>query len=134
MDGSAPDAWMAEVNKAFEAKHPGVKVKVEKQIWNGIQEKVTTALSEDTPPDVLELGNTQTAGYAVTGGLADLTGDKATLGYDGWNKGMLASSELDGKLYSARGTPPAVSSSTTRPPSRRPVSPRRRPAPSGSTV
>ncbi|MFF5634326.1 extracellular solute-binding protein [Streptomyces sp. NPDC012825] len=101
MDGSAPDAWMTELNKAFEAKHPGVKVKVEKQVWNGIQEKVTTALSEDTPPDVLELGNTQTAGYAVTGGLADLTADKATLGYDGWNKGMVASNELDGKLYSA---------------------------------
>lgn len=101
MDGSAPDAWMAGVNKEFEAKHPGVKVKVEKQQWNGIQEKVTTALSEDTPPDVLELGNTQTAGYAVTGGLADLSGDKAKLGYDGWNKGMTASAELDGKLYSA---------------------------------
>ncbi len=101
MDGSAPDAWIQEVNKDFEAKHKGVKVKVEVQQWNGIQEKVTTALSEDTPPDVLELGNTQTAGYAVTGGLADLTEDKAKLGYDGWNKGMLASSELDGKLYSA---------------------------------
>ncbi|MDT9688243.1 extracellular solute-binding protein [Streptomyces sp. P9(2023)] len=100
MDGSAPDAWMAEVNKEFEAKNPGVKVKVEKQQWNGIQEKITTALSEDTPPDVLELGNTQTAGFAVTGGLADLTADKAKLGYDGWNKGMLASTELDGKLYS----------------------------------
>ncbi|WP_351232490.1 extracellular solute-binding protein [Streptomyces sp. NPDC002133] len=101
MDGSAPEAWIAEVNKEFEAKHKGVKVKVETQQWNGIQEKVTTALSEDTPPDVLELGNTQTAGYAVTGGLADLTEDKAELGYDGWNKGMLASAELDGKLYSA---------------------------------
>ncbi|MGW0118334.1 extracellular solute-binding protein [Streptomyces sp. NPDC003327] len=101
MDGSAPDAWMEGVNKEFEAKHPGVKVKVEKQVWNGIQEKVTTALSEDTPPDVLELGNTQTAGYAVTGGLADLSGDKDKLGYAGWNKGMVASAELDGKLYSA---------------------------------
>ncbi|MCH0538287.1 extracellular solute-binding protein [Streptomyces sp. MUM 203J] len=101
MDGSAPDAWIKEVNKEFEAKHKNVKVKVEVQQWNGIQEKVTTALSEDTPPDVLELGNTQTAGYAATGGLADLTEDKATFGYDGWNKGMLASNELDGKLYSA---------------------------------
>ncbi|GAA4901270.1 extracellular solute-binding protein [Streptomyces coeruleoprunus] len=101
MDGSAPDAWIKEVNKEFEAQHKGVKVKVEVQQWNGIQEKVTTALSEDTPPDVLELGNTQTAGYAATGGLADLTGDKAKLGADGWNKGMLASNELDGKLYSA---------------------------------
>ncbi|MGW0559411.1 extracellular solute-binding protein [Streptomyces sp. NPDC003016] len=101
MDGSAPDDWMAGVNKEFEAKHPGVKVKVEKQQWNGIQEKLTTALSEDTPPDVVELGNTQTAGYAVTGGLADLSGDKADLGYDDWNKGMVPAAELDGKLYAA---------------------------------
>ncbi|MFP3988023.1 extracellular solute-binding protein [Streptomyces sp. E11-3] len=101
MDGSAPEAWIKEVNKEFEAKHEGVKVKVEEQKWNGIQEKVTTALSEDTPPDVIELGNTQTAGYAATEGLADLTDDKAKLGYDGWNKGMVASAELDGKLYAA---------------------------------
>ncbi|WP_418959056.1 extracellular solute-binding protein [Streptomyces tritici] len=101
MDGSAPDAWMAAVNKEFEAAHKGVKVKVEKQQWNGIQEKVTAALSEDNAPDVLELGNTQTTGYAATGGLADLTGDKAKLGYDNWNKGILPSAELDGKLYAA---------------------------------
>ncbi|MFG2328928.1 extracellular solute-binding protein [Streptomyces sp. NPDC048604] len=101
MDGSAPDAWMAAVNKEFEASHKGVKVKVEKQQWNGIQEKVTAALSEDNAPDVLELGNTQTTGYAATGGLADLTGDKAKLGYDAWNKGILPSAELDGKLYAA---------------------------------
>ncbi|MER5934288.1 extracellular solute-binding protein [Streptomyces sp. NPDC002054] len=101
MDGSAPDAWIAEVNKEFEAKHPGTKVKVEVQQWKGIQEKVTTALSENTPPDVIELGNTQTAGYAVTGGLADLTGDKAKFGADAWAKGMLPSAEVDGKLYSA---------------------------------
>ncbi|MCB5180138.1 extracellular solute-binding protein [Streptomyces antimicrobicus] len=101
MDGSAPKAWLDEVNKEFEAKHPNTKVKVEIQQWKGIQEKVTTALSENTPPDVIELGNTQTAGYAVTGGLADLTGDKAKLGADAWQKGMLASAEVDGKLYSA---------------------------------
>ncbi|MCP3756892.1 extracellular solute-binding protein [Streptomyces sp. TBY4] len=101
MDGSAPKAWIDAVNAEFSAKHPGVTVKVETQQWKGIQEKVTTALSENTPPDVLELGNTQTAGYAVTGGLADLTKDKAKLGADAWAKGMLASAEIDGKLYSA---------------------------------
>ncbi|MFC9823810.1 extracellular solute-binding protein [Streptomyces erythrochromogenes] len=101
MDGSAPKAWIDEVNKEFSAKHPGVTVKVEEQKWTGIQEKVTTALSENNPPDVLELGNTQTAGYAVTGGLADLTKDKAALGADAWQKSMLASAEVDGKLYSA---------------------------------
>lgn len=101
MDGSAPKAWIDEVNKEFSAKHPGVTVKVEEQKWTGIQEKVTTALSENNPPDVLELGNTQTAYYAVTGGLADLTKDKAKLGADAWQKSMLASAEIDGKLYSA---------------------------------
>ncbi|MEU3774021.1 extracellular solute-binding protein [Streptomyces sp. NPDC032472] len=101
MDGSAPKTWIDEVNKEFSAKHPGVTVKVEVQAWKGIQEKVTTALSENTPPDVLELGNTQTAGYAVTGGLADLTKDKGKLGADAWQKSMLESAEYEGKLYSA---------------------------------
>ncbi|WP_433545757.1 extracellular solute-binding protein [Streptomyces sp. CA-294286] len=101
MDGSAPAPWIEAVNKEFQAKHKDVKVDVKIQKWDGIQEKVTTALSEDTPPDVIELGNTQTAGYAATGGLADLTEDKAKLGADGWNKGMLPSAELDGKLYAA---------------------------------
>jgi N,N'-diacetylchitobiose transport system substrate-binding protein len=100
MDGSAPDAWAKELNKAFEAEH-GVEVELKVQQWNGIQEKITTALSEDTPPDVLELGNTQTAGYAVTGGLADLTGMKSELGHADWNEGMLSSAELDGRLYAA---------------------------------
>lgn len=101
MDGSAPEAWAKELNKEFEAKHKGAKVEIKVQQWNGIQEKITTALSEDSPPDVIELGNTQTAGYAVTGGLADLTDMKSELGYDKWNKGMLPSTELDDKLYSA---------------------------------
>lgn len=101
MDGSAPDPWVKALNKEFEAKHKGYKVEIKTQQWNGIQEKITTALSEDSPPDVLELGNTQTAGYAVTGGLADLSDMKSELGYDKWNKGMVPSAELDGKLYSA---------------------------------
>ncbi|GAA2400710.1 N,N'-diacetylchitobiose ABC transporter substrate-binding protein DasA [Streptomyces glaucosporus] len=101
MDGSAPEEWVEALNKEFEAEHKGVTVKIEEQQWNGIQEKITTALSEDAPPDVIELGNTQTAGYAVTGGLADLTGIKDELNYDSWNKGMLPSAELDGKLYAA---------------------------------
>ncbi|OEV05893.1 extracellular solute-binding protein [Streptomyces oceani] len=101
MDGSAPDAWAKELNKAFEAKHKGVQVEIKVQHWNGIQEKITTALSEDSPPDVLELGNTQTSGYAATGGLAELTDMKGKLGYDSWNEGMVPSTELDGKLYSA---------------------------------
>ncbi|MEW1900720.1 MULTISPECIES: extracellular solute-binding protein [unclassified Streptomyces] len=101
MDGSAPKEWIDGVNKEFEASHPGVKVKVETQQWTDIQTKVTTALSENTPPDVLEIGNTQTTGYAASGGLADLTGDKDKLGYANWSEGIKPSAELEGKLYAA---------------------------------
>ncbi|WP_165987485.1 extracellular solute-binding protein [Streptomyces sp. YIM 98790] len=95
MTGSAPDTWLEELNTAFEAEH-GVDVKVEIQEWNGIQEKITTALSEDGTVDVLEIGNTQTVGFAATGGLAEL-GD---LGGEPWNATMLESAQVDGTLYS----------------------------------
>ena len=83
MDGSAPPQWSKDVQAAFEKK-TGAKLKFEIQKWDGIQQKITTALSEDTPPDVLEVGNTQTAGYAASGGLMDITSLKSSLGGDDW--------------------------------------------------
>ena len=98
MQGSAPDAWLEELNAEFEKEH-GVKVNVEIQQWTGIQETITTGLSEDGTVDVLELGNTQTPGFANTGGLADLTDSRGELGYDERYEGNLASVEFDGQLY-----------------------------------
>jgi N,N'-diacetylchitobiose transport system substrate-binding protein len=98
MQGSAPEAWLDDLNAAFEEEH-GVKVNVEIQQWTGIQETITTGLSEDGTVDVLELGNTQTPGFANTGGLADLTDIRDDLGYDEWYEGSLASVEFDGELY-----------------------------------
>lgn len=72
MDGSTPKQWTKDVKAAFEKK-TGAKLKLEVQQWNGIQQKITTALSESDPPDVIEVGNTQTPAYARTGGLADLS-------------------------------------------------------------
>jgi N,N'-diacetylchitobiose transport system substrate-binding protein len=94
MDGSAPEDWLSELNAAFEAEH-GVTVNVETQQWDGIQERVTTALSEDGTVDVLEIGNTQTVGYANTGGLAELS----DLAGEPWNENMLASAQVDDTLY-----------------------------------
>ncbi|GAB3119147.1 N,N'-diacetylchitobiose ABC transporter substrate-binding protein DasA [Streptomyces calidiresistens] len=94
MDGSAPDAWIEELNTAFEEEH-GVSVNVEIQEWNGIQEKITTALSEDGTVDVLEIGNTQTVGFAATGGLADLGEFEG----EAWNATMLDSATVDDTLY-----------------------------------
>src|SRR5690349_8574650 len=73
MSGSAPTTLTDELNKEFETAHPGVKVRYEVQQWNGIQQKLTTALAGDNPPDVIEIGNTQTPAFASQGVLADLS-------------------------------------------------------------
>lgn len=59
MDGSTPPGWTKDLTAAFKKK-TGATLKFETQQWNGIQQKITTALSESTPPDVIEVGNTQT--------------------------------------------------------------------------
>ncbi|MEU8969201.1 extracellular solute-binding protein [Streptomyces monashensis] len=99
MDGSAPPQWTKDVQAAFE-KQTGAKVNFQIQKWDGIQQKITTALSEDTPPDVLEVGNTQTPAYAATGGLADLADVKKAIGAD-WTPSVSQSSVYDGKQYAA---------------------------------
>lgn len=97
MDGSTPDGWKKDVTADFEKK-TGAKLKFEIQQWNGIQQKVTTALSESNPPDVLEIGNTQTPAYAQTQGLADLSDLKKDIGGD-WTPSMNESAVYDGKQY-----------------------------------
>lgn len=97
MDGSSPDDWQADLAKEFEAKTKA-KVKFENQQWNGIQQKLTTALSEENPPDVFEIGNTQTPAYAKTGGLADLGDLKKEIGAD-WTEALNESSVFEGKQY-----------------------------------
>ncbi|MFF1282398.1 extracellular solute-binding protein [Streptomyces sp. NPDC058299] len=99
MDGSTPDQWSKDVTAAFEKK-TGAKLKFETQKWDGIQQKITTALSESTPPDVLEVGNTQTPAYAATGGLADLSDLKKEIGSD-WTPSVSQSSVYEGKQYAA---------------------------------
>ncbi|MEV5319262.1 extracellular solute-binding protein [Streptomyces sp. NPDC052687] len=99
MDGSAPEEWTKEVQTAFEKK-TGAKVEFETQKWDGIQQKVTTALSESNPPDVIEIGNTQTPAYAATGGLAELDDLKKEIGAD-WTPTLNESSIYEGKQYGA---------------------------------
>jgi N,N'-diacetylchitobiose transport system substrate-binding protein len=99
MDGSAPDQLVADLNTEFTAAHQGVTVTYQKQQWNGILEKLTTALASNDPPDVIELGNTQTAKFAASGALADLSGKVGDLGGQNWLKAMTESGAWDGKQY-----------------------------------
>ncbi|MFJ9178270.1 extracellular solute-binding protein [Streptomyces sp. NPDC102360] len=99
MDGSTPAKWTKDLQAAFEKK-TGAKLKFETQKWDGIQQKITTALSESTPPDVIEVGNTQTPAYAATGGLADLSDLKKEIGSE-WTESVSKSSVYEGKQYAA---------------------------------
>lgn len=99
MDGSTPDQWQKDLTAEFEKK-TGAKVKFETQVWDGIQQKLTTALSEENPPDVFEIGNTQTPAYAKTGGLADLSDLKKEIGAD-WAENFNKATVVDGKQYAA---------------------------------
>ena len=99
MDGSAPTTLTDALHKEFQDSHSGVTVKYEIQKWPGIQEKLTTALSSNNPPDVIELGNTQTAKFAAEETLLDLSGDAADLNGDQWLGGLKDSLTWDGKQY-----------------------------------
>nr|WP_202447589.1 extracellular solute-binding protein [Streptomyces sp. SID5468] len=101
MSGSNPPGWTKDITAAFEKQNPGVTVDVKVQVWDGIQQKLTTALSESNPPDVVEIGNTQTPYYAATGGLMDLSGDKAGLGGNDWVPAINASAVFQGKQFAA---------------------------------
>ncbi|WP_204314841.1 sugar ABC transporter substrate-binding protein [Bifidobacterium aerophilum] len=99
MQGDQSEDTIKAINERF-TKETGVKVDVQTQVWADINTKVTTALSTDTPPDVIDLGNTQVAGFAVSGGLLDLT-DKADDMRQGhtWLSGLEEPATIDGRLY-----------------------------------
>ncbi|CAM3389994.1 sugar ABC transporter substrate-binding protein [Kibdelosporangium persicum] len=99
MTGSAPDTLTSALHKEFQDANPGVKIKYEIQQWNGIQQKLTTALASQTPPDVIELGNTQTPQFAAQGVLADLTDSVNDMNGSQWLKGLKDSATFDGKVY-----------------------------------
>ncbi|MCX4548318.1 extracellular solute-binding protein [Streptomyces sp. NBC_01387] len=97
MSGSNPPGWTKTVQAEFEKKTQA-KLNIQVQDWNGIQQKITTSLSESNPPDVLEIGNTQTPAYAKTGGLADLGDLKSEIG-GSWADAVNKPSIYEGKQY-----------------------------------
>ncbi|MFG2820960.1 extracellular solute-binding protein [Kitasatospora sp. NPDC048365] len=103
MDGDYSDETLKAINDRF-TQQTGAKVDVQVQSWDGIETKVTTALATSTPPDVLDIGNTQVAGFAANGGLLDLT----AYGHDlrqgqTWVEGLEGPATVDGKLYAVPG-------------------------------
>lgn len=79
MNGSLNDNSVVQLDTDFQVSHPGWKVNYQVQQWNGIVDKLTTALSSNTPPDVVEMGNTQAITFEAAGALADLSSDRKSV-------------------------------------------------------
>lgn len=84
----------------FEDENPGATLTIEEQQWEGLVERLTTALSsESETPDVVEVGNTQAATFTTAGAFADLTDQLADLGGDDLLPGFVAAGTADGATY-----------------------------------
>nr|WP_232542861.1 extracellular solute-binding protein [Streptomyces sp. QHH-9511] len=99
MKDSVTDAFLSRFRAGFQAEHKDIELDVQIQEWDGIGEKVTAALASKDAPDVIEVGNTQVAQYAASGGVRDLTDRTAELNGADWLPGLAEPGKVDGKQY-----------------------------------
>ncbi|WP_329032506.1 extracellular solute-binding protein [Streptomyces sp. NBC_01725] len=99
MRDSVSAAFQKEFVKGFEAEHPEIRAKVQIQEWDGIGQKITAALAGNDAPDVIEVGNTQVAQFASSGGLLDLSDSKGELKGEDWLKGLAEPGSYEGRQY-----------------------------------
>ncbi|UUU22513.1 extracellular solute-binding protein [Streptomyces sp. DSM 40750] len=92
-----------KVVSAFEKAHDGAKVKVEYIPVETRAQRIKAAFNDPkSAPDLIEYGNTDTAGYVKDGGLADVTTE-----FNDWSESKdsdptaKTSVTVDGKIYGA---------------------------------
>ncbi len=103
MDGDYTPETLDAINARF-TEETGAEVNVQVQTWDGITTKISTSLATSTPPDVLDIGNTQVASYAANGGLLDLTEYRDDLAQgQTWLGGLVDPATIDGSLYAVPG-------------------------------
>ncbi|MFC9467388.1 sugar ABC transporter substrate-binding protein [Streptomyces coelicoflavus] len=97
----AQSSWpelVKQANSEFNKKYPGVKVNVQYQQWGDKTKKLDAALSGDSFPDVVELGNTETMTYILNGALGEIDAKKYD-NSDTWIEGLKDTCSYEGKLY-----------------------------------
>ena len=97
----AQNGWpgaIAAANAQFQQQHPGVDIKLQYQSWDSVLQKFDAALAANDAPDVIELGNTQTAKYMAAGAFSTLKA-KSFPNSSTWLSGLKASCTYRGKLY-----------------------------------
>ncbi|MGW2056876.1 extracellular solute-binding protein [Streptomyces sp. NPDC001840] len=99
MKDSVTEDFLSRFTEDFERQHKDIALDIQIQEWDGIGEKVTAALASTDAPDVIEVGNTQVAQYAASGGVKDLTDRTEELSGKDWLPGLAGPGKIDGKQY-----------------------------------
>lgn len=95
-----PDAAREWLKTTFEEQNPGSTLTIEEQEWDGLVERLTTALSSDSEtPDVVEIGNTQAPTFTSAGAFSPLTDELDDLGGDDLLQGFVEGATVDGETY-----------------------------------
>jgi N,N'-diacetylchitobiose transport system substrate-binding protein len=100
LQDDAKNGWADAVSAAtrtFQAKHPGVNVNVQYQQWPTHLTKFDAALAGNNAPDVVEMGNSETAKYMQAGAFAKVTA-KNFPNSSKWLSGLKQSCTFNGKL------------------------------------
>lgn len=94
-----PAALTDWLTKTWSTKYPGSTLKITHIDWPELTTRLNTALQSDTPPDVVEVGNTQAAAYTSVGAFTDLTSKMSQLGANIGPKSFVESGIWEGKNY-----------------------------------
>ncbi|MEU8892754.1 extracellular solute-binding protein [Streptomyces sp. NPDC048442] len=100
MKDSASQEFLKRFTEEFERNHANTTLEFQIQPWAGIGPKVNKALESDSPPDVIEVGNTHVAQYADRGGLQNLTLESVRdFGGDDWLPGLAEPGRISNAQY-----------------------------------
>jgi N,N'-diacetylchitobiose transport system substrate-binding protein len=99
--GDTPQDARDYLKATFEEMHPGSTLTIEQQDWGGLVEKLTTTMSGNDSPDVVEIGNTWAPGFTAALAFTDLTPYFDELGGDDLLKGFVEVGSYDGSFYAA---------------------------------
>ncbi|MDX6739518.1 extracellular solute-binding protein [Actinocorallia sp. A-T 12471] len=101
MEGDLSDQAVAAIGTKF-TEATGASVDLQIQQWDEINTKISTALAQNDPPDVVAIGNTNVPLFAASGGLLDITDKQSDLSAgQTWLPGLAGPATVDGKLYAA---------------------------------
>lgn len=89
------------LKETFEDENPGSTLTIEEQQWTGLVDLLTTSLSSNDSPDIVEVGNTQAAAFTSAGAFLDITDQYEDLGGDDLLPGFVEAGTYDGKFYAA---------------------------------